>query len=349
MRNYLFSIILGLLISCHAKETNMQVKIKRFVDKPIIPPFLEKEIGSNINGPSLIRAPDWIKDRLGKYYLYFADHKGDRIKMAYSDSLSGPWKIHIGGTLHLKESYFLTNEPDIPEDFDISELKPRDAHPEQIDHIPQKITDLTYPHIASPDVHIDKTKQEIIMYYHGLDEFGLQKTRVAVSTNGLDFIARKKIVGWPYFKKFSYQGENYGISMPGIIYRNFGDIDDFSIVNQVMGENTRHSAVMVSGDKLIIFFSRKGDKPERILLTTIDLRLDPEMWSTSEPIEILRPEKEWEGSTLPLYKSVESAINIPANQLRDPAVYSENGRNYLLYSLRGENGIGIVEFLTSEP
>ena len=349
MRNYLFSIILGLLISCHAKETNMQVKIKRFVDKPIIPPFLEEEIGSNINGPSLIRAPDWIKDRLGKYYLYFADHKGDRIKMAYSDSLSGPWKIHIGGTLHLKESYFLTNEPDIPEDFDISELKPRDAHPEQIDHIPQKITDLTYPHIASPDVHIDKTKQEIIMYYHGLDEFGLQKTRVAVSTNGLDFIARKKIVGWPYFKKFSYQGENYGISMPGIIYRNFGDIDDFSIVNQVMGENTRHSAVMVSGDKLIIFFSRKGDKPERILLTTIDLRLDPEMWSTSEPIEILRPEKEWEGSTLPLYKSVESAINIPANQLRDPAVYSENGRNYLLYSLRGENGIGIVEFLTSEP
>ena len=349
MRNYLFSIILGLLISCHAKETNMQVKIKRFVDKPIIPPFLEKEIGSNINGPSLIRAPDWIKDRLGKYYLYFADHKGDRIKMAYSDSLSGPWKIHIGGTLHLKESYFLTNEPDIPEDFDISELKPRDAHPEQIDHIPQKITDLTYPHIASPDVHIDNTKQQIIMYYHGLDEFGLQKTRVAVSTNGLDFIARKKIVGWPYFKKFSYQGENYGISMPGIIYRNFGDIDDFSIVNQVMGENTRHSAVMVSGDKLIIFFSRKGDKPERILLTTIDLRLDPEMWSTSEPIEILRPEKEWEGSTLPLYKSVESAINIPANQLRDPAVYSENGRNYLLYSLRGENGIGIVEFLTSEP
>ena len=349
MRNYFLSIILGLLLSCNERETNMQIKIKRFIDEPIVSPHLAEEIGSNINGPSLIRTPDWIRDPLGKYYLYFADHKGDRIKLAYSDNLSGPWKIHIDGTLHLKESYFLTNEPDIPEDFDISELRPRDAHPEQIDHIPLRIADLTYPHIASPDVHVDKAKQQIIMYFHGLDEFGMQKTRVAVSTNGLNFIARKQIVGWPYFRKFSYEGENYGISMPGIIYKNSGDIDDFSIINQVMEENTRHSAVSVYGDKLLIFFTRKGDKPERILLTTIDLGLDPELWSTSKPIEILKPEKEWEGSTLPLYKSVESAINIPVNQLRDPAVYSENGRNYLLYSLRGENGIGIVEFVISEP
>ena len=63
----------------------MKIKITRFVDEPIIPPFLEQEIGSNINGPSLIRVPDWIEDSLGKYYLYFADHKGDRIKLAYSD------------------------------------------------------------------------------------------------------------------------------------------------------------------------------------------------------------------------------------------------------------------------
>ena len=50
----------------------MKIKITRFVDEPIIPPFLDQEIGSNINGPSLIRAPDWIEG-LGKYYLYFAD------------------------------------------------------------------------------------------------------------------------------------------------------------------------------------------------------------------------------------------------------------------------------------
>ena len=56
---------------------------------------------------------------LGKYYLYFADHKGDRIKLAYSDSLIGPWTVHLGGTLNLQDSYFLKETPDIPVDFDL--------------------------------------------------------------------------------------------------------------------------------------------------------------------------------------------------------------------------------------
>ena len=344
MRNYFTSIILGLLLSCSAEKTDLKIEINRFIDEPIIPPFLKEEIGSNINGPSLIKTPDWIKNPLGKYYLYFADHKGDRIKLAYSEDLDGPWKIHAGGTLQLKNSHFLTKKPDIPDDFDLNSLGERDAHIDHIKHIPKKIADLTYPHIASPDAHVDEINQRIVMYYHGLDEFGLQKTRVAVSNDGINFLARKKIVGWPYFRKFSYKGYEYGISMPGVIYKNSGDLEDFTIVNQVMDEDTRHSAVMVHEDELLIFYTKKGDKPERILLTTIDLTLPLTSWKTSKPIEVLKPEKEWEGATLPLYKSVESAINIPANQLRDPAIYSENGRNYLLYSVRGENGIGIVEF-----
>ena len=132
--------------------------------------------------------------------------------------------------------------------------------------------------------------------------------------------------------------------MPGVIYKNNGDIEDFRIVNQVMEENTRHSAVLVHDNKLFIFFTRKGDSPERILLSTLDLAMPLHLWTSSKPIEVLKPEREWEGASLPLYKSIESAINIPVNQLRDPAIYSENGKNYLLYSIRGENGIGIVEF-----
>ena len=111
-----------------------------------------------------------------------------------------------------------------------------------------------------------------------------------------------------------------------------------------MEENTRHSAVMVWEDKLLVFYTRKGDTPERILLTTIDLTIPAALWRTTTPIEVLKPEKEWEGASLPLYKSVASAINIPVNQLRDPAVFSEGDRNYLLYSVRGENGIAIAEF-----
>ena len=132
--------------------------------------------------------------------------------------------------------------------------------------------------------------------------------------------------------------------MPGVIYKNTGDIEDFTIVNQVMEKDTRHSAVMVYQNQLLVFHTRKGDKPERILLSIIDLSLPSSNWNASKPIEVLKPEKVWEGALLPNYKSVESAINIPVNQLRDPAIYSEDDKNYLLYSLRGENGIGIVEF-----
>ena len=61
------------------------------------------------------------------------------------------------------------------------------------------------------------------------------------------------------------------------------------------------------------------------------------------------------GETLSqLYQSIiqariASAINTPVNQLRDPALFFEGGKNYLLYSVRGENGIGIVQFSIKEP
>ena len=50
------------------------VKVTRVLDKPIIGPDIHPSIGVNIQGPSLIRVPDWVENPLGKYYLYFADH-----------------------------------------------------------------------------------------------------------------------------------------------------------------------------------------------------------------------------------------------------------------------------------
>ena len=53
-------------------------------------------------------------------------------------------------------------------------------------------------------------------------------------------------------------------------------------------------------DKLLVYNTRKGDTPERILLTTIDLTIPAALWRTTTPIEVLKPEKEWEGASLPL-------------------------------------------------
>ena len=84
------------------------MRVTRLLDAPIITPDLHPSIGHNIQGPSLIRVPDWVSEPLGSYYLYFADHKGRYIRLAYADNLRGPWKIHPPGTLQLADSHFPT-------------------------------------------------------------------------------------------------------------------------------------------------------------------------------------------------------------------------------------------------
>lgn len=91
------------------------VRVERLVDHPIVGPTLDPSIGQNIQGPSLIRVPEWVASPLGRYYLYFAHHKGAYIRLAVADDLKGPWRIHVPGSLHLKDSRFLTQPPELSE------------------------------------------------------------------------------------------------------------------------------------------------------------------------------------------------------------------------------------------
>ena len=75
---------------------------------------MDKRIGSNINGPSVIRVPDWVQQPLGRYYLYFSHHKGTYIRLAYADALMGPWKIHTPGVLDVSQSLFSATDPPEP-------------------------------------------------------------------------------------------------------------------------------------------------------------------------------------------------------------------------------------------
>ena len=181
------------------------MRVVRLCDEPVIRPHMDERMGANINGPSLIRVPDWIEAPLGRYYLYFADHKGAYIRLAFADSLAGPWRMHTPGTLTLAASHFATERPDPAA---ISEGTRREAagSTEQ---------DYLHPHIASPDVHVDHDRREIRMYYHGMLVDGEQRTRVAVSTDGIAFEARPEILGNSYFRVFRHQGWHYALVMPG--------------------------------------------------------------------------------------------------------------------------------------
>ena len=84
-----------------------------------------------------------------------------------------------------------------------------------------------------------------------------------------------------------------------------------------------------------------ADTPEKIYVSTIELNTNVEDWKETPPIEVIRPSLDWEGSKLPLQHSSRSSINIPVNQLRDPYIFQDNDDLYLLYTVKGESGIGI--------
>ena len=54
-----------------SRETTDDVTVRRLANNPIVTADLSPGIGINIQGPSLIRVPDWLPNPLGRYYLYF--------------------------------------------------------------------------------------------------------------------------------------------------------------------------------------------------------------------------------------------------------------------------------------
>ncbi|MCY3811816.1 MAG: hypothetical protein OXH15_08485 [Gammaproteobacteria bacterium] len=316
------------------------IRVQRLVDRPIVGPDAHPSIGANIQGPSLIRVPDWLADPLGRYYLYFADHKGRYIRLAYADALTGPWRVHVPGSLRLEQTPFPNEPPPVsPEAVRRAEARNRErgvriAH--SVAH------EMGTPHIASPDVHIHDGDHQIVMYYHGLEAAGRQVSRVAVSHNGVDFESHTDILGQTYMRVFNYRRITYALAMPGQFYRSRNPLHGFEEGPLLFNPDMRHAAVLVRGDTLYVFWTQVGHAPERILVSTVSLLGDWINWRASEPVEVLRPERPWEGADAPLEPSYRSVAYGEVNQLRDPAIYVEGDAIYLLYAVAGESGIAIA-------
>ncbi|MBN1352852.1 hypothetical protein JXJ21_25915 [candidate division KSB1 bacterium] len=275
-------------------------------------PGLEGSDGSNINGPSVIRIPDWLPNPLGRYYLYFADHGGNVIRLAYADSLSGPWKIYRPGTLQLEQTAALH-------------------------------------HIASPDVHVDNVQRKIRMYFHGVHRAeAKQVSFVAHSDDGIGFVASEVVLGWFYFRVFRYDGWFYAIAKKGntsgLLYRSRDGLSTFEEGIEIIPK-MRHAAVLVERKRLHLFFSRIGDQPESILHAEIDLNADWHLWSPTESRLLLQPEMDYEGGALALQASNPGAVDKPVRQLRDPCIFVEDEKHFLFYSIAGEQGIAMAELV----
>lgn len=319
------------------------VRIERLLDAPIVTPETHPSIGVNIQGPSLIRVPSWVENPLGKYYLYFADHKGSYIRLAHADDLLGPWKVHPPGSLQIADTHFPSEPPPIPPGALEAAAAGR-AGAASGGKLPHSLAkELTAPHIASPDVHVDEQNRRIVMYFHGLDGFASQLTRVALSQDGIRFRGLPQKLGRTYFRVFRHRGMTYALAMPGQLYRSRDGLTAFEPGPLLFNPAMRHSALLKRGDRLYVFWTQVGDAPESILLSTIDLSPPWTQWKDSGPRAVLRPERDWEGADRPVEPSLRSTAYGKVNQLRDPAIFEENGRIYLLYAAAGESGIAIAE------
>lgn len=307
--------------------------VERLGEGPVIHadmPGLKGELGENIDGPSVIRVPDWIENPLGKYYMYFAHHRGEYIRLAYADSPEGPWTVYEPGTLKLGRTSAVH-------------------------------------HIASPDVIVDEANRRLVLYFHGpvempgVDYGGRpyrQRSFAATSANGIDFTPASGAIAPPYMKAFHHGGMTYGLAMAdkrsayplwlrsGQFVRSEDGVSAFEEGPRIIDE-MRHAALLVDGDILRIFYTRIGAEPERIMSTTVDLRPDWSEWTATAPVEVLRPEKNYEGADVPLEASAGGMSYGREHAVRDPGVLKVGDAIYLYYSIAGERGIAVAKVTVS--
>ena len=369
------TILLGMFGAYSSSTIATELSVVRLNDgKPIITPQMFEQAGApdfdgmNINGPSLIKIPEWLKasgkvvHKDANYYLYFAHHNGKYIRLAWANKLQGPYHL-----------YGVNNQQGRRGVLDLGKRS----------RIDLRLGLAIQKHVASPDVFVDNAKQTIAMYFHApIDSAGgtkkEQKTFVATSKDGVDFnqIANSSqpfgispvSLGTSYFRVFNWKKNTYAIANGGALYREPNQLavnglvldeqamnmsqdlwvkrSELLIPEMAIGNNSnkkmRHAAILIRDNELWVFYTRIGDSPERILLSRINLTQDWLKWKDiGSPVEVMRPQKQWEGIQY-MSRPSKSGRATQEQALRDPYIYEEAGKYYLLYTGAGEEAIGLA-------
>ena len=341
MQNFLF----GLAFAATFAVSAIAQQAIRFPQNPLVSVSTSPSLGDNVNGPSVIRVPAWIEHPLGRYYMYFAHHKGAYIRLAYADALTGPWRIYEPGVLQVGDTIFYRPQPDPP-------------------NSPPTL----YTHVASPEISLDEAHKRMVMYVHGMwtdlhawpsdpgaalkwiaDNHYAQFTQTTVSSDGLHFEPQPGVtLRSSYLRAFRWNGEYYGMARLGVLAKTSDPLSRFGtgpnpFDNSPYAHRVRHVAVLLRGNTLYVFYSGIGDAPEKILLSTIALEGDWSTWKASPPVEVLAPRERYECPNLPVVPSKPGESEGPENALRDPAVFEDGGKVTLFYSVCGEQGIGAAD------
>jgi hypothetical protein len=283
--------------------------------------IISENFKSNICNPCIVKVPEWVRDPIGKYYLYYADHRGKFIKFAFSNSIFNNWKIKLNTIININSFKNAIN------------------------------------HIASPEIYIDNNKKKfyLLTHSHSTTHKG-QWTYVSESNNGLNFkVINDKPLAPFYLRVFKYNNFFYGVSKGGNLWKSNDLINEFEPCQNLFDLSKsndllhnydgaiRHVGLFVENNTLYIFYSKIGDKPERIYYSRLILEVNDKNWKFTFETELLRPTLDFEGANLPLTKSKPGDTPFMENALRDPYLFKINNNYYLAYCVKGEFGIAIAE------
>ena len=126
-----------------AQQAAGGVSVRRFATNPLVTVKSSATLGGNVNGPTVIRVPDWVERPLGRYYMYFANHRDVFIRLAYADAVTGPWRIHEPGVWHVRDSALYRPQPDAARFGGFN------------------------THFASPEIFVDHASRRIVLWAHG--------------------------------------------------------------------------------------------------------------------------------------------------------------------------------------
>ena len=337
-------IALSSVLGEGGQQPASSVRVTRFSTNPLVTVKSSATLGGNVNGPTVIRVPSWVERPLGKYYMYFANHRDVFIRLAYADAVTGPWTIYEPGVWHVKDSALYRPQPDSARFGGFN------------------------THFASPEVFIDTTNRRIVLWAHGwytngehwppepkaaqqwANEKGYgQFTQSAVSSDGIRFTGQPAITKESYLRVFQRDGALYGMSRLGVLIRAPNPAASFDVGpnafrDTVYGSNrVRHVALVPRGTRLHVFFTAIGDAPERMLMSTIDMTKPWGEWKVGALVDVMQPETNYECGNLPPTPSAVGDIFEPARQIRDPHVLEDEGKTYLFYVLCGEQGVAGAE------
>lgn len=140
---------------------------QRLAQNPLITVRSSTTLGGNVNGPTVIRVATWVEHPMGKCYMYFANHMGDFVRLAYADTVTGPWTIYEPGVLHARDTAFFQQQPDPVETLDLP-------------NAPSEAGDINEPARQIRDPFIFEDAGKTYLFYASCGEQGIAAARIHI-------------------------------------------------------------------------------------------------------------------------------------------------------------------------